>query len=69
MVQHITFHEFLPIILGVKEMDKYDLVLQEKGYYKGIAKMLYSVHIDPIHISLPLVSLADLGGVCHIYIY
>ena len=47
MVQHITFHEFLPIILGAKEMDKYELVLQEKGYYKGIAKMLYSVCIDP----------------------
>ena len=36
MVQHITFSEFLPFILGAKEMNKNELVLEESGYYKGM---------------------------------
>lgn len=35
MVQHITFNEFLPIVLGAKAMDKQELVLEERGYFKG----------------------------------
>ena len=47
MVQHITFNEFLPIILGAKEMNKNELILEESGYYKGM-KEVKSISNDRI---------------------
>ncbi|CAG2104853.1 unnamed protein product, partial [Medioppia subpectinata] len=35
MAQHLTFNEFLPIIIGRKAMANYGLDLMPKGYYKG----------------------------------
>ncbi len=38
MIQHITYSEFLPIILGRDEVTRMELTLQEQGYYKGEPK-------------------------------
>ncbi|EZA49565.1 uncharacterized protein LOC105284479 isoform X2 [Ooceraea biroi] len=35
IVQHITYREFLPIILGPEVMKIFDLEILKKGYYKG----------------------------------
>ncbi|XP_047738781.1 peroxidase [Hyalella azteca] len=35
MVQHITFHEFLPLLLGEKVMRNYGLTLEHQGYWDG----------------------------------
>ncbi|KAH8414416.1 hypothetical protein KR215_005499 [Drosophila sulfurigaster] len=35
IVQHITFNEFLPILLGKEVMEKFGLVLQKDGYWDG----------------------------------
>ena len=35
MVQHLTYNEFLPVILGEKILKKFDLKLLESGYYFG----------------------------------
>ncbi|KOX71477.1 Peroxidasin [Melipona quadrifasciata] len=35
IVQHITYREFLPIVLGQSVMKIFDLELLKKGYYKG----------------------------------
>jgi len=35
LVQHITYAEFLPAVLGTEVVDKYDLRLVDQGYYDG----------------------------------
>lgn len=40
--QHITYNEFLPMVLGKDVMLKNDLILLKEGYYKG-----YNKTIDP----------------------
>ncbi|CAK1595766.1 unnamed protein product [Parnassius mnemosyne] len=42
MVQHITYREFLPIVLGSEVMRLFELDLLEKGYYKD-----YNPKINP----------------------
>ncbi|XP_063533682.1 peroxidasin homolog [Cydia strobilella] len=42
MIQHITYREFLPIVLGQEVMRLFDLEPLKKGYYKG-----YSPKINP----------------------
>ncbi|CAG9093200.1 unnamed protein product [Plutella xylostella] len=42
MVQHITYKEFLPIVLGVDVMRLFDLDPQKKGFYKN-----YNPKINP----------------------
>ncbi|KAI8435562.1 hypothetical protein MSG28_003849 [Choristoneura fumiferana] len=42
MIQHITYREFLPIVLGQEVMRLFDLEPQKKGYYTG-----YSPKINP----------------------
>ncbi|CAB3223593.1 unnamed protein product [Arctia plantaginis] len=42
MIQHITYREFLPIVLGNEVIRRFELELQKKGYYKG-----YSPKINP----------------------
>lgn len=41
-VQHITYREFLPIVLGSEVMRLFDLELQRKSFYKG-----YSPKVNP----------------------
>ncbi|GBP71459.1 Chorion peroxidase [Eumeta japonica] len=42
MLQHITYNEFLPIVLGTEVMRLFDLEPQRKGYYRG-----YDPKTDP----------------------
>ncbi|XP_075973144.1 salivary peroxidase/catechol oxidase-like [Anticarsia gemmatalis] len=42
MIQHITYREFLPIVLGNEVIHRFELELQKKGYYKG-----YNPKINP----------------------
>ncbi|PZC86185.1 hypothetical protein B5X24_HaOG211346 [Helicoverpa armigera] len=42
MIQHITYREFLPIVLGSEVMHRFELELQKKGFYKG-----YNPKINP----------------------
>ena len=35
IMQHITFNEFLPIMLGSAGMKQYGVELKKKGYYPG----------------------------------
>ncbi|KAF5294389.1 hypothetical protein FQR65_LT10754 [Abscondita terminalis] len=41
-MQHITYREFLPILLGHEVIKLFDLELESKGYFKG-----YSTKINP----------------------
>ncbi|KAF6213079.1 hypothetical protein GE061_010793 [Apolygus lucorum] len=41
-IQHITFNEFLPIVLGKEVMEKFGLVLEKQGYWDG-----YDQNINP----------------------
>lgn len=41
-IQHITFNEFLPILLGKEVMEKFGLVLSKEGYWDG-----YDSKINP----------------------
>ncbi|XP_026330250.1 peroxidasin homolog isoform X2 [Hyposmocoma kahamanoa] len=41
-IQHITYNEFLPILLGKDVMDKFGLVLQKEGYWDG-----YDPNVNP----------------------
>lgn len=34
IIQHITYREFLPIVLGPEVIDLFELKLERKGYYK-----------------------------------
>lgn len=38
LFQHITYREFLPIVLGQEVMDLFELNLERKGYYSGFDK-------------------------------
>ncbi|XP_063600017.1 chorion peroxidase-like [Penaeus indicus] len=42
IIQHITFNEFLPQLLGRNVMEQYDLILTKKGYWDG-----YDPSADP----------------------
>lgn len=34
-MQHIAYHEFLPVVLGEAAIDEYDLRLLQRGYFQG----------------------------------
>ncbi|XKL68847.1 hypothetical protein PGB90_006616 [Kerria lacca] len=41
-IQHITFNEFLPILLGKEVMEKFGLMLEKEGYWDG-----YNSEVNP----------------------
>ncbi|XP_068084341.1 thyroid peroxidase [Anabrus simplex] len=42
MMQHITYHEFLPLVLGPDVVKLFNLVLSKRGYYDG-----YDIKVNP----------------------
>nr|XP_023018296.1 chorion peroxidase [Leptinotarsa decemlineata] len=42
IIQHITYNEFLPILLGKGVMEKFGLLLQKEGYWDG-----YDPNVNP----------------------
>lgn len=42
MIQHITYREFLPIVVGQEVMDLFNLTLLRRGYYHS-----YDSKINP----------------------
>ncbi|RZC43164.1 chorion peroxidase-like, partial [Asbolus verrucosus] len=42
LIQHITYREFLPIVLGQEVLDLFELTLERKGFYSG-----YDTRINP----------------------
>lgn len=36
IIQHITYNEVLPVILGPQLRRQYGLVLEERGYFQGV---------------------------------
>lgn len=41
-IQHITYREFLPIVVGPEVMELFELKLQDKDFYNG-----YDVRVNP----------------------
>ncbi|CAH0399124.1 unnamed protein product [Chilo suppressalis] len=41
-IQHITYNEFLPILLGKDVMEKFGLILEKEGYWEG-----YDPEVNP----------------------
>ena len=41
-MQHITYNEFLPVLLGKEAMDKYNLEPQNMGFFSG-----YDINTNP----------------------
>lgn len=35
MMQHISYNEFLPIVLGTDKLAEFDLEIKTEGYYSG----------------------------------
>uniref|UniRef100_T1JD39 Chorion peroxidase n=1 Tax=Strigamia maritima TaxID=126957 RepID=T1JD39_STRMM len=54
--QHITFNEFLPMLLGKHVMERYGLILLKEGYYDG-----YDAKINPTLFSSFLTSAFRFG--------
>ena len=42
MIQHITYNEFLPMVLGKEVMTRHNLILGKSGYFEG-----YDPYTDP----------------------
>ena len=42
VIQHITYNEFLPMVLGKEVMQRHGLILQKEGYYNG-----YDAYANP----------------------
>uniref|UniRef100_A0AAR5P8U1 Uncharacterized protein n=1 Tax=Dendroctonus ponderosae TaxID=77166 RepID=A0AAR5P8U1_DENPD len=42
IIQHITYNEFLPILLGKDVMEKFGILLQKEGYWNG-----YDPNVNP----------------------
>ncbi|XP_013391277.1 uncharacterized protein LOC106159524 [Lingula anatina] len=42
MMQHITYNEFLPVVMGTQKLAQYDLEVKKSGYYRG-----YNANVDP----------------------
>ena len=45
LVQHITFNEFLPMVLGKEVMQSHDLVLLKDGYFDRYDRYSYQKYI------------------------
>ncbi|XP_040565059.1 uncharacterized protein [Lepeophtheirus salmonis] len=41
-IQHITFNEYLPVVLGKEAMDRYNLLPQQMGFFSG-----YDINTNP----------------------